>query len=263
MLSRFYALLYKHHVRGRNRLHSLLKKNGFNYHILKHTSTGIMMRLDPKNYVDGAILANGSYELEVFEELTKDVTQTDLFWDVGANIGFHSLSLKKRFPSHEVYSFEPDYRNFAALKHNQNMNGLTANLMNIALSNRADCLKIFAMNGNNGMSSLAPWHEFKWESDPHYILTTSGDDLIEQNLIPRPTIIKLDVEGHELEVLQGLNKTLASKKVRKIVFEAGSDFCETESEMKTLLTSFGYQFEKLKRKVEEEHHTLDNFSAFL
>lgn len=261
LFNKFYKYLHKNNIKGKDRFYTFLKRYGLKYHILDTTSTGVKMNLNPKSYVDAIILQSGSYEMEVIDALCENVDNQTILWDIGANIGFHSLSFKIKFPQNTVYSFEPDFKNFKILKQNQILNKLDLNLMNIALSDKFDCIKLFSVEGNNGMSTIQPWHEFKWDAYPHHILATTGDYLIENNIVPCPSIIKLDVEGHELSVLRGLSKALLTKKIKKIIFEAPNDFLEVESEIKTLLNKYNYEFAKLVR-VEDTAHDLSNFMAY-
>lgn len=150
-----------------------------------------------------------------------------------------------------------------SLKKNQELNNLDINLMNFALSDKFRSELLFSMDGNHGMSTITPWHEFKWNEYPHHILCTSGDFLIENNIANSPTILKIDVEGHELMVLKGLKNTIAKKSIKKIIFETDNNFLECDSEIKSFLNLFGYQYLKLQRNDVSTSHLLSNFVAYL
>lgn len=263
MIKALHKYLHKNSLKGKDRLYTFLKRVGLEHRVYTKTNSGVNMYLDPKNYVDSFILQTGSYEDEVADELIKDVDTETVMWDIGANIGFHSLTFMKRHPQNSVYSFEPDYKNFEILKINKELNKLDINLMNFALSKTFSCEQLFSVDGNSGMSTISPWHEFNWNTYPHHILATTGDALIEQNICKSPTIIKVDVEGHELKVLKGLKNTLNNKKVSKIIFESDNNFLESNSEIKEFLNGFGYEYKKLERKDMATDHSLSNFLAFL
>ncbi len=262
MLKAIYKYLHQHKIKGKDRIYKFLKARNLPYKINFTTKTGIKMHLDPKNYVDSFILDYGFYESEVLDSLNEHATNDAVFWDIGANIGFHSLSFKKKFNNCTVIAFEPDYRNFDILNHHKKINQLEVKLMNFALSDKAEISELFIMEGNNGMSTLDPWHEFNWNKHPHSIACFSGDELINKQILPAPDLIKLDVEGHELKVLEGLKITLASKKINHIIIEQPNNFLDTNSAIKSLLQEFGYQFKLLERK-EPSDHGLSNFDAFL
>ncbi|NTE04812.1 FkbM family methyltransferase [Agrobacterium tumefaciens] len=263
MINTLHKYLHKNNLRGKDKLYKILKKIGFQYKVFDQTDSGIKMYLDPNNYIDSFILKNGSYEQEVSEELASDVDADTVIWDIGANIGFHSLTFKKKYPQNIVFSFEPDYRNFMSLKRNQKLNNLDINLMNFALSDKFSCQHLFSMDGNHGMSTITPWHEFNWNKYPHYILCTSGDFLINNNIAKSPTILKIDVEGHELMVLKGLENTITKKSIKKIIFETDNNFLKCDSEIKSFLNLFGYRYFKLQRNDAATSHSLSNFVAYL
>ncbi len=261
MLKAIYKYFHQHQLKGKDRMYSFLRGRNLPYKINITTKTNVKMQLDPKNYVDSFILNYGYYESEVLEALNKHATNNLVLWDIGANIGFHSLSFKKKFNDCEVIAFEPDYRNFEILNHHKKINQLDIKLMNFALSDKAEISELFTIEGNNGMSTLDPWHEFNWNKSPHSIACFSGDELIANYDVPAPDLIKLDVEGHELKVLEGLQETLKSKKVKHIIIEQPNNFIAEDSEIKSLLTNFGYAFKKLERK-EPSDHGLSNFDAY-
>lgn len=262
MIKKIYNFLHKNNIRGKDRIYKFLKNNNLPYLVYIVTPEGVKMKLDPKNYVDHYIIKTGSYESEVLDALSQGANENDVLWDIGANIGFHSLSFKKKFPNIKVYSFEPDYSNFSSLYQNVILNKLEINLVNFALSSSSGCSKLYSIDGNHGMSTLNPWHEFNWKKHPHFIGHIDGDFLIENNHFSAPTIIKLDVEGHELMVLKGLNQILSAKKVRKIILEVDKSFLLNDSEIKTFLSPFGYLFKILDRK-EDTDHGLCNIEAYL
>src|ERR1700734_3493565 len=102
------TFLIKNRFRGKDRLFSLLVKLGFRPNILAEAKYGIKLLLSPNEYIDNIIIKEGFYESEVTEEILKNLADGDTFWDIGANIGIHSLAIKKTLPGVRVYSFEPN-----------------------------------------------------------------------------------------------------------------------------------------------------------
>lgn len=67
------------------------------------------MALDPSDYIDSFIIKEGYYESEVFDALASRLqSSNDVVWDVGANIGIHSLTMAKLNPGLTVVCFEPN-----------------------------------------------------------------------------------------------------------------------------------------------------------
>jgi hypothetical protein len=67
------------------------------------------------------------------------------------------------------------------------------------------------------VGGLGPSHNR--EDTPVEVAAKSGDDLIESGTAPSPSLIKIDVEGFELEVLQGLERFLRRSRSVEVVFE--------------------------------------------
>ena len=66
-----------------------------------------MFALDPESYLEWFIFKNGYYEREVLDAALRHLPEHGVFWDVGANIGLHALTIKRLRPDVSVYAFEP------------------------------------------------------------------------------------------------------------------------------------------------------------
>jgi FkbM family methyltransferase len=71
--------------------------------------------------------------------------------------------------------------------------------------------------GNSGLSSLCPWEGTAYD-DYCLVGTARADDLIHRGECV-PNVVKIDVEGHEFNVLSGFGDFLAHPSLRMIVFE--------------------------------------------
>jgi FkbM family methyltransferase len=260
-LRSIYKKLIVKNVRGIGRVYSFLKKNNLPYLIPFVTKYGTTMLLDPFEYIDSHILKEGYYESEVLEALLKDTLDNACLWDIGANIGTHSIAFKHLKPGSNVVSFEPEPLNFSRLKAHAKLNKLDIQLMNFPLSDSVSIGKFYNYNANHGRATLTV--EGKKNYNPHhYVSCTTGDELVKQAVIAAPDIIKLDVEGFEYRVLKGLEGTLSRGKTKKIIFEASGQFLAKPSQIKELLSGLGYKFLPMSRN-EATHHNLDNYIAFL
>ncbi|MDN5286784.1 MAG: Methyltransferase, FkbM family [Mucilaginibacter sp.] len=251
----------KHKLRGKDRLFTLLAKLGFRKLILLKAKYGIQLQLNPNEYIDNLIIKEGFYESEITEEIFKHLQSDSIFWDIGANIGIHSIAVKKNFPNCKVYSFEPNPGTLSLLYANIKLNRLDIQICGFALFDKIRSMTLHITEGNSGMTTLTPWHEIKFDTTIK-CLTTTGDTLVSEGF-DAPTVIKLDTEGSELHVLKGCKELLKSPTLKAIIFEAGNNLLENldNDETALFLNEFSFKRIKLLTRNESTHHGLSNFVA--
>jgi len=247
-------------MRGQDRLYALLLKLGFRRTILSDAKYGIRLNLNPNEYIDKKILTEGFYESEITDELLTCMQQGGTLWDIGANIGIHSVAVKKNLPQVNVYSFEPNPKTLGALYDNVRLNNLDITVCGFALFESVGSMTLHINEGNSGMTTLTPWHEAKFHSTVQ-CLTTTGDTLIAGGF-GAPTTMKIDTEGSELNVLKGCDKILSNPGLKLILLEADNNLLENLATDETCLLLNKYGFSEVKRLERKENtaHGLSNFA---
>lgn len=136
--------------------------------------------------------------------------------DAGAHFGYYSLLFAKLVgPQGDVYAFEPDKTSFNILNNNIKLNNFdNVKTFNLALSNKKGKEKFYIYKKDLGINSLLPdVNKYKY----YYSVDT---DLLD-NIIKEKSVdfTKIDVEGAELMVLEGMNKIIKNNRNFKIILE--------------------------------------------
>lgn len=136
--------------------------------------------------------------------------------DVGANIGWYSLRLAKRFPAARVFAFEPMPITYSYLERNIAVNGVEGQIsaFNYGLSETSGSVEFFVSPSGGTNASLKNVADAK-DAEPVVGLTLTLDQWVLNQGIA-PDFIKCDVEGAELLVFKGGSATLAQH--RPVVF---------------------------------------------
>ena len=164
------------------------------------------------------VLFYGSYERYVtilFKELLSEGMN---MVDIGANIGYYTLLAAKLVGERgKVFAFEPEPENYALLLRNIEVNGYK-NCVPVrqAVSNKAGKVKLFLSKADPGMHSLYRAEENATEAIT--VDTISLDDFFKDKECPID-IIKVDVEGAEMAVLQGMATIIKNNENLKIFTE--------------------------------------------
>jgi FkbM family methyltransferase len=187
------------------------------------TIAGVSFSLQTTDLIDFNLFYLGCNELKVGKWLERRIKDGHcVLWDVGANVGSISLPLLQSCPNLIAYCFEPSPANVLRLETNVSLNPHLQERVTVvaqALSNRSGETEFFvsAEPHNSGVGSL--------RNMPNTVDTavnvkvSAGDDLIESGEIPAPDFIKIDVEGFEYEVLQGLERYLRKATDLALIFE--------------------------------------------
>ena len=131
--------------------------------------------------------------------------KSEILIDIGANIGFYSILLSKYFKI--IKSYEPNLRNFRVLNRNIKKNKLQKKIQtfNYGLGNKKQILKGTSMTkGELFQTSGFSISEKNEHGEDVFVYI--GDEVLDFK--GEILTIKIDVEGHELFVLQGIEKTL-------------------------------------------------------
>nr|VFJ88448.1 MAG: methyltransferase, FkbM family [Candidatus Kentron sp. LFY] len=175
------------------------------------TLYGNKITIFENDFIGEIIIKRGIYEKEVLEITRKLLGSipSPIVLDVGANIGNHSLALSAK--AHLVLAFEPVPEIYGLLVKNIAQNNIhNIQAYNYALSDSNGSAVIFVTKNNNlGGSSL---EERGDNVKPVNTVKRIGDELLAELNISKVDLIKIDVEGHELFVLEGLSKAIRKQK---------------------------------------------------
>lgn len=176
-----------------------------------------IIRVSLGDYLHQRIFFEGHYERALIEWLKTSLRPTDVFWDVGANIGAITLIASPR--CRRVVAFEPDPHSAARLSEHLTVNACeNVELVRAALSDATGGGWLHrGPASNTGMGSLLEPRGDAGERTPIDILR--ADDFVRQRPDAMPSVIKVDVEGAEHLVLRGARDLLGLRGVRAVVFE--------------------------------------------
>ena len=178
---------------------------------------GLTFYLNPRDsFLTQLVLTSGAYEPEETRLFRSKCRPGDTIIDVGANVGWYTIIASKLVGKNgSVIAFEPDPENFALLKRNTLANGCdNVILEQKALSNASGTLTLYLDESNKGMHSTV----FDWKRGGIKVEALRLDDYLE-NRFKRVDFVKIDVEGAEPMVLEGMKRTIESQPEIRLVVE--------------------------------------------
>lgn len=189
--------------------------------------------------------------------------QKGVLIDVGANQGAYSKEALQYNPNMSIYAFEPHPETFKRLSDNLKIYKNVA-LINKGLSSEGGRLKLFDYADKDGSSHASLFEDVITEihgagaSVAHEVELTTLDELVESQNIHEISLLKVDTEGNELEVLKGAVDTLAKRKIKAIHFE----FNEMNIVSKVFFKDFWRALEgyRLYRLLPNEMLEIKNYS---
>jgi len=218
--------------------------------VLAKLRRGPILLVDPNEYSGRAIYYTGDYDRRITWICRQLLRPGDCFLDIGACFGEVGLYAAKFVtPSGQVHCFEPNLRTANLIRISAELNGFEhLSVHEVALSDQDGSSEFFVPNGHVGMGSLTACNE--GYVDTLKVRVQKSGTYLEQLRLPQIRAVKIDVEGHEEQVLCGALDFLRSNKPAAIIFEChdnGEPFFERG--VVKALSSTGYSFYQIKQKI--------------
>lgn len=188
-----------------------------------------MLTLHGMNLGGGASVAS-SGELSVLRwvaDATAEAAGHRVVVDVGANHGDYALAAARAFaPGDIVHGFEPSSAARAILSKQPFPSDRAAvRIHPCGLSDKPGRLELFSTSAGEGTASLHAENARVWGSEygsqVEVVDLQRLDDSCAEQKIERIHLLKMDVEGHELRVLEGARGMLEQRRIERIQFEFG------------------------------------------
>jgi FkbM family methyltransferase len=206
-------------------------------------SHGFLMRLNLQNWSDRRAYFSGRYyQPDITRVLEQLLRPGDQYVDVGANVGMTALLARSRIgPTGMGLAFEPNPVAFQRLSDHFEMNGIaTFQLVRCAVADCKSVQMLFVPRDELLLATLVPE---KAEGTRVEVATEPADPYATKLEASKPTLIKIDVEGYEVQVLRGLQSLLKWPNVIVVVEIADAKLRRagySRAALHEYLASFGF-----------------------
>lgn len=190
----------------------------------------------------------GTHEEFESEIVKKIIKKGNIVIDIGAHMGYYTLLFARTVGENgHVYSFEPDPRNFDLLKKNVEINGYkNVTLIQKAVSNKTGRGKLY-LGEYSGGNRIFDTHDDRKSIE---IETIRLDDYFENNS-RKIDFLKMDAEGTEIDIIEGMNLLLQKSQNIRIM-------CEFYP---TLIKKFGREPEEYLKSLNNQGFKLFHLNA--
>jgi FkbM family methyltransferase len=219
---------------------------------LTRLAGGVQLAVDVRDWCGITYIEPGAIEPATTAYLLQHVRPDDVFVDAGANVGYMAMQVAERVgPRGAVWCFEPNPRLVGMIEQSIAANQFIGRVhpTQVALVDRDGPDRPFHLSAdpaNSGLSSLAPdeAHRVAGRMDelpPVNVPVTTFDTFARQREFARLDVIKIDVEGAELLVLEGMRQSITRFRPRFLIVETAID-----SPARDLLAELGYRCSMLE-----------------
>ncbi len=214
------------------------------------------VRFEVSNLVERLRIIDHGSETDYTAAMIADLRKDDVLFDVGANVGMVALHAAKIC---QVVAFEPDPYYGGRLKNNMALNpNRPFTIESVAVSDKDGSLTLHTEGGAGTSPSLV---RQRGETASVVVSGRSLDSLIAEGRLPRPTVIKLDIEGAEILALRGgLGLLSGPNRPRALYVELHDTFLggfeSSADEVYELLREFGYTKKIYSSKRDDQTHLI-------
>lgn len=202
-------------------------------------------------------------ETKLLEDLIGELRPADVLYDIGANVGVVSCLAGTQLTDGEVVAFEPYRPNSKRLMENLSRNLPQDRYLVVSKAAAASTGTVPFSVPDDGEPSAQVGH-IALDGAENSVPAIMGDEFVSGSDITPPTVMKIDVEGAESEVLDGFEKTLSGSTCRVLYLEihlekpAGDRpsmqaFGVSPSQLRDKLSEFGFEIVNKRRRSTELH----------
>lgn len=216
--------------------------------------TDVMFFCDPRSHVERKIIRHGLYDPHILNYMIRVLSPGTAVIDVGANVGAYAIPLAKAYPQVEVHAFEPSPQAAVRLRRNLSINALNNVFIHEAAAGAAaETRMLYAFDvADSGLSSLiAPaGRGVSYETVP--VRTARLDDML--GCLERPVnVMKIDVQGYEVQVLEGAGELIRKNRPHILLehedgnFEGPAAAREVKKRLREFFSAINYHVFYLTR----------------
>lgn len=181
-------------------------------------------------------------------EFLAEARRASVIYDIGAHVGFYVLLAAKANPEARIVAFEPHRANLLELQNNIRRSAVdNAMVFSCGVSDgaRAAQLTVIGSREHTGGGT----HQLSDSESGECINTVALDDFAAEQGLPPPSLVLMDIEGHELAALRGMERLL-SKHRPSLYIEVHREQLEARGEsheqLNAFLSELGYVAEILR-----------------
>jgi FkbM family methyltransferase len=198
-------------------------------------------------------------EHRFLRDIIIDLNEDDVFFDVGANLGIFSCFAAQVISQGHIVAFEPYPPNVSQLRQNlsYNANESDYDVIDVALSDSQGALNFSSPSDDPGnqTANISPTGE------SIEVQTLPGDEFVDDASVSSPTVVKIDVEGAEPLVIEGMTESLM-RSCRILYCEihlprghrpSAEDYGENEESMLEKISELGFEIVYDETRGSEVH----------